>query len=165
MQGQPVLLFTKAVAEEAPGTLTGTPRPTQQAPWITSVTCSGSSGFSTASLWGKRTTASRWGNARFTGTESALTWPSGLLFQNLGLFPTPNRALIATEGRRRPGSYLALALPLHLQPHLPPRQWLPAHPGKDVACVQLRPSFPTTATGQTDFIGTSPHKDVPSRQG
>ena len=73
MRGQPVLLLTKAMDEETPRTLTGTPRPTQQAPWITSGTCSGSSGFSTASLWGKRTTASRWENTRFTGIESALT--------------------------------------------------------------------------------------------
>lgn len=63
-----------------------------------------------APLWGKGTSAVTEDNTRSEGMESVRHDKQGFCSSNLGPTPIPNRVVFATEQRREPGSYLALAL-------------------------------------------------------
>ena len=75
--------------------------------------------FSIPPLWGKGPDAG-WGETTcLKGTESAQAWTSGLLLQQLGIRPCPDRIVIGAEQRGSPTSHPTTTLaPPSLAPHL-----------------------------------------------
>ena len=74
-------------------------------------------------LWGKGADARRQEDTHLDGTESSLTRPSGLPFQQLRTWATPQWARLVTDQRRSTGTnaWLVWLWPIHVKSHLLPR--------------------------------------------
>ena len=86
------------------------------------------------------------------GTEPARTWPSGLLLQQLGIRPCPERALTLTKQGGSPTTQLAPALAPPSLPPPSPREGLPGQPEEEHGwCHQIKYP-PTNGDGHMRFV-------------
>ena len=102
-------------------------------------------------------------NLKRKGTEPVRTRPSGLLLQQLGTRPCPERAVTLTKQRGSPTAQLAPALAPPSLPPPSPRGGLPGQPEEEHGwCHQIQPSCQWWWAYEI-CIGTFPPKSTPSR--